>query len=393
LGQVTALVNNNGVYATCSSTAGAGYGCTSGNNTGTADGVFGTSTTGIGVEGTSTSTSSSGYGVKGVSQTNVGVYGESVNVPGVGGSWGVYGRAHNNYSGGVLGYDDAQGYGVYGQIRDSGSPGAGYAIYGDNDSSSGYAGYFQGRVYATSSAGSVYGIYSKTTGSSSYAGYFDATQGTTSVGIYTTASGDALEAYATNGNYSAVYGQNVTGGYGVRGVISPAGAGEAIYGDNNSGSGYAGYFHGNVYATGSIQQNSDARLKKNIQPLTGGLDQLLKLRGVTFEWNDVKEHPSQIGTQRGFVAQDVEKVFPGWVGEDRDGFKTLSLQQLEALEVEGIRTLKKENDELGKRIESLESGRHPIAAGLNLNGIGFGVGGLAIAGAILASRRRRPEAA
>ena len=72
---------------------------------------------------------------------------------------------------------------------------------------------------------------------------------------------------------------------------------------------YAGYFAGNVYATGSYS-SSDARLKKNIAPLADALPTLLKLKGVTFEWNRPEDYGNQTGTQRGFIAQEVEKVFP-----------------------------------------------------------------------------------
>jgi Chaperone of endosialidase len=48
------------------------------------------------------------------------------------------------------------------------------------------------------------------------------------------------------------------------------------------------------------------RLKKNVAPLSGALDRLLKIGGVTFEWkeND-KDRPT--GTQTGVIAQDVER--------------------------------------------------------------------------------------
>jgi Chaperone of endosialidase len=61
---------------------------------------------------------------------------------------------------------------------------------------------------------------------------------------------------------------------------------------------------------------SDARLKKNIQPLTGAIDQLLQLRGVTYEWKELDNHGKTAGTKRGFIAQEMERVFPDWVQTD-----------------------------------------------------------------------------
>jgi hypothetical protein len=46
--------------------------------------------------------------------------------------------------------------------------------------------------------------------------------------------------------------------------------------------------------------------------------------------------------QRGFIAQEVEKVMPEWIGpNDEHGFKTIAIpgHSLEALVVESIRTL------------------------------------------------------
>jgi hypothetical protein len=67
------------------------------------------------------------------------------------------------------------------------------------------------------------------------------------------------------------------------------------------------------------------------------MTQLLKLRGVTFEWIDPAEHGNHQGMQRGFIAQDVEKVLPEWVGVDTKGFKTLNMTGIEPMLVESIR--------------------------------------------------------
>ncbi len=80
---------------------------------------------------------------------------------------------------------------------------------------------------------------------------------------------------------------------------------------------------------------------------------------------------------------------------DGEGYKALSVAEIEGLEVEANRTLKAQNDLLAERVKELESGRRPTVSGIDLNGVGFGVGGLAIAGAIfiLANRRREEPAA
>lgn len=99
---------------------------------------------------------------------------------------------------------------------------------------------------------------------------------------------------------------------------------------------------------------SDIRLKKNIQPIEGALDKMLALRGVEFEWNDPEKAALLPGPQMGMIAQEVEEVFPEWVGTDREGYKDLTLRGFEALTVEAMRQLKAENDALRGMIDLLE---------------------------------------
>ena len=113
----------------------------------------------------------------------------------------------------------------------------------------------------------------------------------------------------------------------------------------------------------------------------------LKLHGVTFEWKNPEEHGDRTSVQRGFIAQEVEKVLPEWVGVDEKGFKTLNLTGIEPMIVESLRTLKGENDALRDRVTALEARQFVAAAGLNGNGL-VGLGLIALAGAIVVSRRR-----
>ena len=88
---------------------------------------------------------------------------------------------------------------------------------------------------------------------------------------------------------------------------------------------------------------SDARLKRDVAPLRGSLDQLLALRGVSFHYRD--DAPKQLsapGTQIGFIAQEVEQVFPQWISE-KEGYKTIGIKGFEALTVEALRELRGES--------------------------------------------------
>ena len=100
---------------------------------------------------------------------------------------------------------------------------------------------------------------------------------------------------------------------------------------------------------------SDARLKKNIQPLpSGSLEKLLQLRGVVFEWKDPQEHAGRTGRRMGMISQEVEKVFPEWV-VTQDGHKSIKYgMQIQMEMLQAIKELKQENDELKERIKALE---------------------------------------
>jgi hypothetical protein len=95
---------------------------------------------------------------------------------------------------------------------------------------------------------------------------------------------------------------------------------------------------------GAWSVTSDARLKKNVQPLEQALERLLRLRGVTFEYKDPKAAHELPGERTGMIAHEVEKVFPDWVETGKDGMKRLSIRGFEALTVEALRELRAEKD-------------------------------------------------
>jgi hypothetical protein len=103
---------------------------------------------------------------------------------------------------------------------------------------------------------------------------------------------------------------------------------------------------------------SDKRLKKNIQSIDSPLERMLSLRGVTYQWIDPASQGNMDGVYTGFIAQDVEKVFPEWIGEDAKGMKTLTVIGFEGIVVEALRELREEKDaeikELNDRLETLE---------------------------------------
>jgi hypothetical protein len=169
-----------------------------------------------------------------------------------------------------------------------------------------------------------------------------------------TPSGSQPVAVAGSGYIGLQGTSTIAGGYGLV-AYKGFGAWAGYFGGNvDVATGYSYYYNGTICVAGSC--SSDERLKNNIEPLKGALSKLLSLRGVTYEWNSGASPRSPPGEQTGFIAQEVERVFPSWVDEHEDGSKGVVLppMHLAALEVESIRELKAENDDLRARTQRLE---------------------------------------
>jgi hypothetical protein len=123
--------------------------------------------------------------------------------------------------------------------------------------------------------------------------------------------------------------------------------------------------------TGSWQQCSEAKLKKNIGRIENPLDKVLKLRGVSFDWRK-EEFPSfklEEGRKIGLIAQEVENVFPELVKTESDGIKSVNYSNLSEVLVEAmkeqqkiindqkqeIREQNRELEDLKKQVSSLEA--------------------------------------
>lgn len=112
---------------------------------------------------------------------------------------------------------------------------------------------------------------------------------------------------------------------------------------------------------GSWLANSDARLKKDVVTINPqeALHKILQLRGVNYQWNDDKTGKKRPeGTQTGFIAQEIQEVFPEKVSTDKQGYlqtaygdyDPIIFQAIKAL-YEKIEKLEKENQELKLKLE------------------------------------------
>ncbi|MDP1695310.1 MAG: tail fiber domain-containing protein [archaeon] len=62
-----------------------------------------------------------------------------------------------------------------------------------------------------------------------------------------------------------------------------------------------------VYAVQGIIDTSDIQYKKNINPLNYGIDEIMKMKPVTYYW---KNDSTNEGKQIGFIAQEMVKIVP-----------------------------------------------------------------------------------
>jgi hypothetical protein len=77
--------------------------------------------------------------------------------------------------------------------------------------------------------------------------------------------------------------------------------------DNDKTLGTIGRRWAGVFAANGTIITSDAREKKNIKNLDYGLETLMQLKPVSYEW---KEDVMNVGTKLGFVAQDLLEIVP-----------------------------------------------------------------------------------
>lgn len=100
---------------------------------------------------------------------------------------------------------------------------------------------------------------------------------------------------------------------------------------------------------------SDARLKTDVQPLTGVLDKLASIRGVSFEWNDLSKSQglSKGKKQIGVIAQELEAVYPELVARSGDqDYRAVDYNKLTTILIEAIKELRSESHARMSKLES-----------------------------------------
>lgn len=104
------------------------------------------------------------------------------------------------------------------------------------------------------------------------------------------------------------------------------------------------YVNGSAGGDGAWNNDSDRRLKENIETIPDALEKVKGLTGVNFEWTDNREPGKRIG----LIAQDVEKVLPEVVTAGE--VYSLQYGPIVALLVEAIKEQQAQIEELKKKI-------------------------------------------
>jgi len=108
-----------------------------------------------------------------------------------------------------------------------------------------------------------------------------------------------------------------------------------------------------VICATNFSQCSDSRYKQTVSPLKNALCTVNQLNGVTYYW-DRKRWPNRFSEDKqiGFIAQEVEKIFPELVHTDSQGYKSVSYAKVTPILVEAIKEQQKEIKKLKTLLEN-----------------------------------------
>jgi hypothetical protein len=127
---------------------------------------------------------------------------------------------------------------------------------------------------------------------------------------------------------------------------------------NTDTASYKLHVNGTAYATGAAGALSDLRHKKNVLSTLKGINELMRLNPVEFEWNEDKITDSGMsGVHLGFIAQEIMEILPNSVLIQPNSENTLGLKYNEfiPLLVKAIQEQQVQIESLKSKIESLEN--------------------------------------
>jgi hypothetical protein len=180
------------------------------------------------------------------------------------------------------------------------------------------------------------------------------------VGIGTTSPAQRLHVQSGTATVTPITTTSVTGDTAYQAILVTKFDNDSTTSQNfiqfqiNNGGANCGKITANGANTAAFGSTSDRRVKENIADLPSQLANIMALRPVEFDY--VESYGG--GHQIGFVAQEMQQVYPDVIAEDSSEEKILSItgwSKTEARLVKAIQELKADNDSLRARIAALES--------------------------------------
>jgi hypothetical protein len=184
-----------------------------------------------------------------------------------------------------------------------------------------------------------------------------------------TAIGYSAGAGSNNGSNSVYVGANATSSATESSNEIVIGAGAIGNGTNTTTIGDSNttgtYLNGTVSSNGSFASTSDARLKTNITKVENGLADVMKLNPVAYDKKRTVESNNYDVQEIGFIAQDLQKIFPKGVvfeGNDKDKLLSVNYNALIPVLTNAIQEQQKiideekaKNDKQQKEIDELKA--------------------------------------
>ena len=111
-----------------------------------------------------------------------------------------------------------------------------------------------------------------------------------------------------------------------------------------------------VTVINNLQMSSDLRLKTKVEAMEDMNSRLLQLEPSTYYYKETDQIKNEILTKRlqfGFIAQEVEKVFPNLVMTDEDGIKSMDYIGMIPVLVQALQKQQQDIDALTKLVAEL----------------------------------------
>jgi hypothetical protein len=107
-------------------------------------------------------------------------------------------------------------------------------------------------------------------------------------------------------------------------------------------------------ASGNVTASSDERLKENIQPFTAGLEDLVKVNPIAWNWNG-KSGFDRLNIYCGYSAQNLQAANPSFVSMGANGYLNPNYPAISASQTNSIKELAAKIEALSTRLAALEN--------------------------------------